>query len=58
MVLTGCGSRGRHSNVAPYQKLSLYHVEKQSFVSQEDLDTLFMQTRYANDSEKNPLTSL
>ncbi|MEC8882856.1 MAG: penicillin-binding protein activator [Pseudomonadota bacterium] len=54
-IFTGCGSRERYSSEAPYQKLSLYNVEKQSFVSQEDLDTLFMQTRYANDSEKNPL---
>lgn len=58
LALSSCSDSSM--SVAPqgtphYEKLSLSAVEKQSFTSKEDLDTLFMQTRYAQPEEKNPL---
>lgn len=56
-LLTSCQSSlsstaGDNPN---YQKLSLDAVESQTFVSAEDLDTLFMQTRYVAQADKNRL---
>ena len=52
----GCSAKQHHLGANPhYQKLTLAAVEKQSFVSQADLDTLLIQTRYASDEEKNKL---
>jgi outer membrane PBP1 activator LpoA protein len=56
-LLTSCqnnlsSSAGENPN---YQKLSLDTVERQTFVSAEDLDTLFMQTRYVDQADKNRL---
>ena len=53
LLLSGCSQSPKKGS--PYQKLSLSAVEKQTFVSKEDLDTLFMQTRYAESHERNPL---
>jgi len=53
LLLSGCSQSPKKR--APYQKLSLSAVEKQTFVSKEDLDTLFMQTRYVENHERNPL---
>lgn len=57
LLLTSCqntlsSSAGENPN---YQKLSLDTVERQTFVSAEDLDTLFMQTRYVDQADKNRL---
>lgn len=55
-LLPGCSHHLTPSSSGPhYKKLSLSTVEKQTFISKEDLDTLFMQTQYANADEKNPL---
>lgn len=53
LLLSGCSQNTKKGS--PYQKLSLSAVEKQTFVSKEDLDTLFMQTRYVDNQERNPL---
>ena len=53
--LASCSSKNKTPNATHYQKLSLDNVKKQSFVTQEDIDTLFLQTRFVDDAEKTPL---
>ncbi len=58
MVLLFSGCSQQPSTNAPnihYQKLSFSELENQTFVSKEDLDKLFMQTKYVSYAEKNKL---
>jgi outer membrane PBP1 activator LpoA protein len=57
LLLCSCkvSSNATKTDNPNFEKLSLHAVEKQTFVSQEDLDTLFMQTRYVSQADKNQL---